>query len=203
MLQALLPTGAAWNRTPDAQLTHLLQVLAQEFARIDARSVDLRNEADPRTALESLSDWERVVGLPDQCIPVTGSVRERQLAVATKIAGLGGQSRAYFIDMAGNLGFSIEIEEFVPFTTESAVNEDVMDDSWAFAWRINLLNDNDDSDFASAWFTTESGVDESIRSFGSNQLECLIRRAAPAHTYVLFAYPEEPEPVLWFDFLNP
>lgn len=202
-MQALLPQGAAWSRAPDAQLTKLLRALAQEFARIDARSYAMLDEADPRTTLELLPDWERLVGLPDACVPVTGSVRERQMAVATKIAGLGGQSAAYYIDLAGSLGFAIEIEEFAPFTTDSRVDADVMDDNWAFVWRVSLTNDDDVSDYSSAWFTTDSGVDERIRNFGSGQLECLIRRAAPAHTIVQFAYPEEPEPLLWFDFLNP
>ena len=202
-LQALLPTGAAWPRDPDAQLTKLVAGLAEEFARVDVRALRLLDEADPRTALELLPEWERLVGLPDACIPVTGSVRERQLAVAAKVAGLGGQSRAYFISLAGNLGFAVEIFEYAPFTTESTVDGDVMDDSWAFVWRVDLINDEDTTDYASAWFDTESGCDERIRNFGSGQLECLIRRAAPAHTITLFAYPEEPEPLLWFDFLNP
>lgn len=202
-LQALLPSGAAWPRDPDAQLTKLIAGLAEEFARVDGRAARLLDEADPRTALELLPEWERLVGLPDACIPVTGSVRERQLAVAAKVAGLGGQSRAYFVSLAGNLGFAIEIEEFAPFTTLSTADDTCQDDPWSFVWRVDLLNEEDESDYSSAWASSDSNCDERIRNFGSGQLECLIRRAAPAHTLVLFAYPSEPEPLLWFDFLNP
>jgi uncharacterized protein YmfQ (DUF2313 family) len=202
-LQALLPTGAAWPRDPDAQLTKLVAGLAEEFARVDGRAARLLDEADPRTALELLPEWERLVGLPDKCIPVTGSVRERQLAVASKVAGLGGQSRAYYINLAGNLGFVIEIEEFAPASVAGNCDDYLYSSDWSFAWRVSLTNEEDESQYSSAWGTVSGGCDERIRHFGSGQLECLIRRAAPAHTVVLFAYPEEPEPLLWFDFLNP
>lgn len=203
-LQALLPSGAAWPRDPDAQLTRLVAGLAEEFARVDGRAARLLDEADPRTALELLPEWERLVGLPDACIPVTGSVRERQLAVAAKVAGLGGQSRAYFISLAGNLGFAIEIFEYGRAQMGDRCGQRCLGDQWVFVWQVSLLEDEDETDYASAWSRSgQSRCGERIRSFGSGQLECIIRRASPAHTLVQFAYPEQPEPVLWFDFLNP
>lgn len=204
-LQALLPIGAAWTRAPDANLTKLLAAFAEEFVRLDGRAFQLIAEADPRTALELLTDWERVCGLPDACVPVTGSVRERQLAVVSKLAGIGGQSRAYFIGLAGTLGFTIDIEETGRAKMGDRCGVRCNGDVWAFTWRVNVVEDDDaNSSYQSAWARSgQSRCGERIRSFGSGQLECLIRRAAPAHTNVIFAYPEEPEPLLWFDFLNP
>jgi uncharacterized protein YmfQ (DUF2313 family) len=69
-LQALLPTGAAWPRDEDAQLSLLMHGLGGELARAHNRALDLLEEADPHTAAEMLVDWERVVGLPDPCIPL-------------------------------------------------------------------------------------------------------------------------------------
>lgn len=66
-LQALLPPGSAWPRAANATLTKLLGALAEELARLDARALALIDEADGRSTLELLSDWERVCGLPDPC----------------------------------------------------------------------------------------------------------------------------------------
>jgi hypothetical protein len=40
------------------------------LARIDARAVDLANEADPRTANETIADWEKMLALPDDRVLV-------------------------------------------------------------------------------------------------------------------------------------
>ena len=184
----------------------LLHGFAEEFARLDARTARLPFELNPLSALELLPDWERVAGLPDACVPIPASIRNRQVSVARKLAEIGGQSRAYFIDLAERLGVEIEIEEFAPFTTASTVDGAIFDDEWRFTWVVRVLaateSSNDVTRLRFADFTTESGVDEALRSFGIDTLECVIRRAAPAHTNVLFAYPEDPEPVLWFDFLT-
>lgn len=203
-LAALLPQGAAWPREPDALLQKLLGGLAEELARVDGRAAAVIEESDPRTALELLTDWERVAGLPDGCVPVTGSVRERQLAVAAKIAGLGGQSRAFFIQLAASLGYSVEIEEFGPSRVGVRSGFRCFGSEWAHVWRMNIVPDDDDQLIVSSWFrvgVSRSG--ERIRSFGAGQLECLVNRAKPAHSIVIFAYPEEPQPLFWFDFLNP
>mgnify|MGYP000979212013 FL=1 len=67
MLQALLPRGAAWVREPDAVLTRLLAASAEELARLDSMAWRLLDETNPQTAIDSLEDWERLLGLPDEC----------------------------------------------------------------------------------------------------------------------------------------
>ena len=204
-LQALLPPGPAWPRDEDATLTRLLHAAADEFARVDGRTADLLEEADPLTALELLPDWERVAGLPDACNPADGTVRERQLAVTRKLTGLGGQSRAYFIDLASRLGLEVEIVEFAPFDATCRVDAELCEDAWRFAFEIRALPASESSGAIAlvrfADLTTESRVDERLRSFGVDSLECVVSRASPAQSIVLFAYPEDPEPVFQFDFL--
>lgn len=203
-LQALLPPGRAWPRSSDSWLGRLLGGLAEEFARIDGRAFNLLDEADPLSALELLPDWERVAGLPDPCVPISTVVRERQLAVARKIAGLGGQSRTFFIELAARAGLEVEIDEFEPFTCISRCEDELFNDDWRFVWRIRVVASTTsfDSGFLDrvAYFTATSGCDERLVSWGSDNLECLINRAKPAHTIVLFAYDLDPEPALWFDF---
>ena len=204
-LAQLLPRGRAWRR--GGMLDALLAAFAEEFARADARAVRLLDEADPLSALELLPEWERVAGLPDACVPVADGIRDRQVAAARKIAGAGGQTPAFFIDLAERLGVEVRIEEFAPFVAGSLAGELVYSDAWAFTWRVRVLADSDSTADPArlrfAWFQAGlSSAGDPLRSFGIDSLECLIRRAAPAHTTVLFAYPDDPEPMLWFDFLT-
>lgn len=203
-LAQLQPPGAAWPRQPDSWFGRLLRAIAEEFARVDGRALTLLEEADPLSALELLPEWERVAGLPDACIPISDAIRERQVAVARKIAGIGGQSIPFLIDLAERLGLEVEIDEFEPFTTASTVDGLIYTDDWRFAFLVRALPPSESSGdpmrLRFTYLTTESGVDERIRGVSADDLECVISRAAPAHANALFAYPTDPEPVLWFEF---
>ena len=205
-LQQLLPPGAAWSRAPDTALGRLLGAIADELARIDGRAFALIEEADPRTALELLPDWERVAGLPDECVPTSGGIRERQIAVARKISGIGGQSIAFFEELGAQLGIAIEIEEFAPFTAGSRAGETCSDDAWRHVFRVRVLPPSEAiaNVYALRFAYFSAGISNAgdlLSSVNSDELECVISRSSPSHAITLFAYPQDPEPLLWFDFI--
>ncbi len=204
MLRQLLPQGRAWRAVIGSLLARMLDAFGEELARSDRRIIGLIGEADPLATLELLPDWERVAGLPDACLPTSGTVGERQLRVARKISGIGGQSRAFFIELAAQLGIEIAIDEFSPFTAGMRCGRPIGGSDWRFAWRVRVLPISETAGVSirSSWFRAGSRAGERLRSFSIRELECVIRRAAPAHTKVLFAYPVDPEPVLLFDFLS-
>lgn len=202
---ALLPRGLAWLRAPGSNMIAALYGMSEEFARIDGRVDRLVEESHPGSALELLADWERVAGLPDNCLPVTGSVNERQRRVLAKITSIGGQSRSYFIELAATLGVSIDIDEFRPMRAGFRTGDRCYGAEWQFVWRVVVLAFSQDSGLLvrSERFRAGMGrAGDRLRDFSVQELECTIRRAAPAHTKVLFAYPNEPEPIMWFDFLS-
>lgn len=204
LLRQLLPRGAAWNFAPDGTFARLLEALAAEFARIDARVLDLIDEADPRTALETLIDWERVAGLPDACTGAPDNVGERQIALVQKLTSIAGQAPADFIDLAALIGFEIDIEEHRPLRTGFRVGDSCRDEAWAFAWTV-IVQPFDGAGrpvLALAHFKVGDPVGTRVRGFGSLDLECVIRRAAPSHTTVIFAYVIEREPDFWIDFTS-
>lgn len=204
-LRQLLPRGRAWLSAPGSIMSSLLESLAAGMERVDQRTADLIRESSPLTALELLPDWERVAGLPDACLPTSGTITERQLRVARKLAGIGGQSRAYFIELAAQLGIAIEIQELSPFRAGMRAGLPCNSVEWTFAWRVRVLPFSETSELyvRSSWFRAGAGrAGDRIRSFSITELECLFRRAAPAHTKVLFSYPVDPEPIFWFDFLS-
>ena len=184
-LQALLPQGGAWPRESEAVLTRALHAFADEMARLDARGDDLLEEIDPRTTVELLADWERVAGLPEDCAPaVVLSTEERRAALVAKLANSGGQSRAYFIELARALGFEITITEFDPSVCgEMQCGEELQGEAWATAWRVNAPL------FSPVQFICGAGAcGDTLGGATNAPLECAFGHLKPAHTFLFFEY---------------
>ncbi|VWX62614.1 YmfQ family protein [Sphingorhabdus sp. 109] len=202
-LRQLLPQGFAWDFTADSNLAALIGGLAEEFARIDGRSAVLIEEADPRTTLELLSDWERVAGLPDACFGQPDNIAERQVALAQKVSGIGGQDIAFYTELAARLGYVVQIAEHRSARIGMRCDEPLNGADWDFAWTVMVQSFEGDipseqSLVAVAKIGDRIGV--RLRGFGAIDLECIIRRHAPAHTQVIFAYETEPDALFWMNF---
>lgn len=210
LLASLLPTGAAWSVPDNGALASLLRAFADEFVRIDARALDLVEEADPRTALELLPDWESLAGLPDICSGQPDSARERQAAVTQKLTAAGGQNAAHYTDVAAALGYVVEIVEHRPARVGLPCDVPCEDEGWAFTWDVAVQpaegwREPSTPPSASpgvALAAAEIGAPVGIRlrGWGAVDLECVISRMRPAHTNVLFTYRIEPAAAVWFDF---
>jgi len=184
----LLPRGWAWSRDPRSVLMLTIEGLAAEYARVHARDCDLLAESYPGTALETLTDWERVCGLPDPCTGTLGTIQQRRLAILAKLAARGGQSKQYFIDVAAAVGFHITIDEFKPFRVgRNRAGDHLYGKDWLFYWRVTSWEANQK---IVAFRTGQSATRERLRKWGNEMLECLIRSLMPAHTIVQFAYQQ-------------
>lgn len=161
-LVELLPSGPAWPNE-GSQSSRMLSGLAAELARIDGRVDALLDEVDPRTVIELIDEWELVSG-------TTGSTLvQRRAALHARMISLGGQSRAYFITLAGALGYTITIEELQPFrASKNRVGDVIAVPGVVYAWRVSVLG-----------------------SPAAPDLEALFRDLKPAHTAVTFVYPAE------------
>jgi uncharacterized protein YmfQ (DUF2313 family) len=183
-LDALLPQGAAWQRESDARMRDLTRGLGEELSRVDARGDDLLSEVLPSTTVEMLIDWERVAGLPDPCVPEGQTIQERRNALLARLAGTGGQSRQFFIDLAASLGFTITITEFRPFRAGiSRAGDALYSEEWLYVWRINAPETT-----VIEFRAGVSAVGEPLRKWGNELLECVFNRIKPAHTVLLFGY---------------
>jgi uncharacterized protein YmfQ (DUF2313 family) len=107
-LTQLLPRGPLWTTEAGSVLGKLLLGLAEELARIDARGEVLLDEADPRTADETLEDWERVLGITP---PDGATENKRRVAAAAKYVARGGQTPSYFVALAASLGITATVTE--------------------------------------------------------------------------------------------
>jgi uncharacterized protein YmfQ (DUF2313 family) len=181
----LLPRGAVWPRDPATVLWRFWMAIADEMMAIQRRDCDLLAESYPCGAVELLPDWERVLGLPDECTdqqdwPLTS----RQAFVCAKLAAQGGASRNYFIELAAAYGYTISITEHEPWRIgcrdfcDCYVGEPV---SW---WTVSAVSLPVTHSTVGCW---QMGEDICV-VHGADVLECIIRRAAPANTLVTFAY---------------
>lgn len=181
-LKALLPRGFLWVDLAQNKLGQLLHAIADELARVDARSHKLIDEADPRTTYELLTQWETAFGLPDSCAIETLTLEQRLEVLHNRVTKIGGQSRQFFIKLAKGLGYEITITEFDPFTVGSTVDESIFGNDWHFAWQVNAPSET------VTYLTVLSDVDTRLASWGNQRLECAITRFKPAHTHVQFSY---------------
>lgn len=184
-LQALLPTGAAWPRDPDANLTQFLAALADELARLDARGVRLLDETDPRSTFELLADWEQVAGLPEPCREIGTTIQERRGALHARLTQRGIQSRQFYIDLAAAMGYEIHINEYRPFRAGiSRAGDMLTNDAWRYRFMVRTDQTTTTFDFKAG----QSVAGEPLRRWGASELECTLRQYKPAHTDIGFAY---------------
>lgn len=172
-LKALLPPGRLWKLEPDSWLSKVLLALSGELSRVDSRGDDLLAEADPRTANETISDWERVYGLPDTAIStIPSTLDERRVAVTQKVIAIGGQRTDYFVSLAAACGYTATVSDAYAATILRSgfrSGARTVGAAWAFAWRMDVQ--------------PPTGA-----ALSHAELEAVIRRAAPAHTTVIFNY---------------
>lgn len=185
ILHTLAPPGQALPSEPESIWQRLLEARAGAFHRVDARADTLIEEADPRTASDLLPDWERVTALPDPCVTGEQTLNARRDGVVRVLTTTGGASRPYFKGLAADLGYDIEIEDYLAHTVGSDVSEPIRGIDWRWAWTVRAPSDTVE------YFAVNSGVNEPLASWGNERLECVISRLAPAHSLVLFAYGDD------------
>lgn len=185
LLKNLLPPGTAFPREPGTDLEKVLLGCAEELSRVESRADQLAIDVNPLDTTELLPDWERAAGLPDKCSGVLEeTIQGRRAALIAKLTSTGGQSEAYFIEVAKSLGYEITIRTFNPFRVGlSAVGDALTNEAWQFAWEIKA------PETTVVYFRVGmSAVGEALRTWGNDALECKIRQLAPAHTVPIFTY---------------
>jgi uncharacterized protein YmfQ (DUF2313 family) len=174
MLKQILPPGALWLLEADRVLARLLLALGDELTRASERAAALVEEADPRTATETLDEWERLLGLPDSAISVIpATAAERRLAITQKLISQGGQRAAYYVALAAACGYTVTVEDgFSSDVTRAgtAVAGDFLEGLGnAFTWNVVV--------------EAPSGT-----ALSHAELEAVLNRAKPAHTTITFEY---------------
>ncbi|WP_024679808.1 YmfQ family protein [Pseudomonas syringae] len=179
-LQALLPPGPAWDPERVPELQQVITGLSREFARIDGRAFDLLNEMDPATVSELVPDWERVMNLPDPCLGLKPLFADRRLSVRQRLVATGGQNAGFYIDIAVSQGYpdATVTEHRAPRMGRSRFGQGHFG-TWnaQFMWTLNTGGRQRlGRRFGASYWGERFGVNP------GTAIECLIRRAAPAHS---------------------
>jgi len=188
--QALLPSGAAWPREPDTNLTRSLLALAAEYSRLDARADDLLREFQPSTAVELLPEWETEYGI----IPLAGAtIQERQQLAAWYHVTDGDIKKPYYVALAAMYGFTIRIDDYIaPIIGYYAIGDMLCFEAWQdFSAGVSGAGDNLGMESSPAllpacWLVV-------ILAGPANpapELEALLLDLKPGHIHLNFVYLE-------------
>lgn len=149
----------------------------------------LMRELDPRTTTELINRWERLCGLPDECIPAgTQTLRQRQQRLDAKVNLAGGINEDFYLAQLAALGrpdATITRYDKSTFTCSSACTDAVNAPEWRYYWQVNMPAATN-----TTWMTCGDPCDSALRIWGDTVVECVLNKLCPSHTYVIFKYPE-------------
>ncbi len=105
-LAAYLPNGKMFEakNIQGSNFNQLLRGIAGEMRTVQGFLGTLAAEYFPDNTVLFLDEWERALGIPDDCFDGTGSADERRTHILVKLASLGIQTAQDFIDLAALFG---------------------------------------------------------------------------------------------------
>ena len=185
-VQSLLPRGRAWPRSLTSLLAAVAGAIGDAFFGLRQVVVNFLDvESDPGQAIALLPDWEADYGLPDSCSPANPSIEQRHASLLAKIAASpGGQSAAYYIGVAAQLGYTITITTWRAscFGTMT-FGSPILGVAWRFAWRVNAPSVTV-QDFAFG----ASVFGDPFWTISDTELECRIAKIQPAYGELWFQF---------------
>lgn len=204
LLINLLPLGRLWRPREQPVFSKVLESTAQELCRVDDRAKQMLIEVDPRTATdnESLDQWEKALGIPDECTLAGQTEAERQVQAAQKLTNIGGLSKTFYEALTEQLGFTTKVLNTLPFVAGSRAGERITnffdrtfvagslagtplrEVGWRYYFEVEMPI------AAASVFVAGSLAGEALRTFSNPLIECTIRKLKPAHAGVAFRFTE-------------
>jgi len=181
----LLPQGYAWSRNLASNLGGLVGIIAGErLLRHASHIAVLEVESLPTSAVELLPEWEEAASLPDPCRALPGTLEQRWDALADVFFADHPPTPANMIAWALSAGWNITIREQRSFVAGVSMAGDAIGEN-DFVWVVTVL------DQVRLYFVAGRNVGgDPLWTFPDlTTLECILLRAAPAHTQVYFITP--------------
>lgn len=183
-LLGYLPPSSLWTRDPTSMTAAMLLPMASAWVDFEVSAEAMLPESDPRSAVKLLPDYERVLG-PDPCGRDTMAltVGQRQQLAWQRWTARGGQSIAYFTNLAAQLGVAITIEETICSCCGDECGVELAVTPEQFVWTVHLPQ----TEIAYA-YAGDAECGDYLSTFTPNLVQCPIARDAPAHTIPVFSY---------------
>lgn len=190
LLKKLMPDGWAWDakNQKGSNLLKLLSSMSEEYSRVDERAQALLKESNPASTFEMLPDWERVLGLPDECAPDEAlNLQQRRQRILQLLTTRGGQNKSFYQTLAANFGFNvgvIEVSDQPPFRAGQArAGDKLTNGSWRYAFIITAPADS-----IVKFRAGISSAGDRLLLVQNSTLQCLIEKYKPAHAVAIFSF---------------
>lgn len=162
VLDQLMPVSLGENQSND------MIIEGRHLDEIEDEASALVDEMFPDTASELISDWERLLGLPDPCTGTPDTIADRQLLATAKWGEKRQLSLSYLVSVAELLGVTVTIENYAARRYGQAV----------------LGGPYNGRKWSNTITVHASGLGTDQRQ----QLECTFTRLRPANTFLNFDY---------------
>lgn len=178
-----VPQGKLWRakNIVNSKIRDLLTAFGASNKRQEEALNDFWQEVFIGTTDEFIDDFEKALGIPDDCFTGTGTLEERRTQAQLKLVSLYVVTEQDFIDLAAILGFTITIEQPIKTAIFPYVFPFVLPDAKGirFTWIVRGVN------VATAGFPY---IFPFVFPDLSNQniLQCLFNRLKPANTSLQF-----------------
>lgn len=182
---ALLPRGLAWSRDPASNIGKVVSTIADERKANHDRALTLLDvESFPTFSVELLEEWERAAGLPDPCRAVPGTLAERHAELADVFFATHPPTPDNMVAWSAQAGWNIEIREQRDFVAGVSMAGDTVGEC-DFVWVVTILGE-----VVNYFRAGQNASGDLLFTFPDiATLECVLRRAAPAHTDLHFIVP--------------
>jgi uncharacterized protein YmfQ (DUF2313 family) len=152
-----------------------LETLGAELHRVENRGLRLIDEADPRTAIETLSRWESVLGLT-----ASGNDTQRQTQITSAFSAYGGQTAEYFRAACAAVGIPVTVKTYPEFTPDGVYANPILA---AHCFQVIA------PDTSTVVLRVGMQCGQPLRAFGvGSPIPYLIDKIKPAHTKAFIAY---------------
>ena len=118
-----LPGGKLWTakNIADTTMRNMLVGISRESLRAEGYLKALQEQFIPDMTENFIEDWERALGIPDDCFDAQGDLNERRRDILVKLASLGVQTVADFQNLATLFGVTATVlpgEEAAPVPSD-------------------------------------------------------------------------------------
>lgn len=150
--------------------------MSHEHLRCEGYLKALQDQFLPDNTENFIPDWEKTVGIPDDCFDGRGTIEERRRDILVKLASLGVQTAEDFENLALQFGVTVNVTSGTDLTSFPLTFPITFIDAPKFTIVVE--------------FVTLNGFPYTFPiTFGSKEisiLECLFNKLKPANCQVIF-----------------
>lgn len=176
----LMPSGDFWKakNITNSNLRKFLNGFSVEIQRYQGETQSLAEDYIPNRTSSFIDEWERIVGIPDDCFTKDGvepgdssSDEGRRRDIIVKLGYMNIQTQQDYIDLAAQFGVSITINN-----STGGFNQ--------FNWEINFSGAG-----TSGWDYPWTPPDEIVwENAFVDLLICIFNKQRPAHTLLNYTF---------------